>query len=178
MRIENNMQNPYYTNFGLYINVSGGQRNCAISANASIKSSTWIKDYGFTPITPSVNTCYVIGEKTTPNPFKIMALYKYSNGGIGLPKKSTVAFHLGISTSTSFAVKFSVFCRVESTASGYVLGRNTIISGMNTDEYPYIRNNNGGWESGKIGQATGDIDEFMLVFDGTSYNAYWLTHRN
>ena len=178
MRIENNMQNQYNTNLGIIINVSGGQRNCAISANASIKSSTWIKDYGFTSITPPLNTCYVIGEKTAPNPFRILALYNNTNSGIGLPKKSTVAFHLGIPNSEPFAVKCTILGRIGSTQSGYIVGRNTDIAGMNTDDYPYIRNNNGGWESRKIGQAAGDVDEFMLVYDGTSYQAHWLTHRN
>lgn len=178
MRIENNMQNQYNTNLGIIINVSGGQRNCAISANASIKSSTWIKDYGFTAITPPLNTCYVIGEKIAPNPFKILALYNNANSGIGLPKKSTVAFHLGIPNSEPFAVKCSILGRIGSTQSGYIVGRNTDIAGMDTDDYPYIRNNNGGWERHKIGQAAGDVDEFMLVYDGMSYQAHWLTHRN
>ncbi|NCB42921.1 MAG: hypothetical protein EOM59_09905 [Clostridia bacterium] len=50
---------------------------------------------------------------------------------------------------------------------------------MDNNSYPYILNNNAGHEMGKIGMGAGDIDEFMLVWDGSSnYNAYWLNHRN
>lgn len=178
MRVENNQSNSYYTNHGLMINVSGGQKNFAVSANAPIKTSKWVKGYAFRSVTPSVNSCVVVSETWADNPWLIIAKYIYSNSGIGLPKRETVASLLNIGTSTAFAVKITIIGHTDSTQNGYIVGRNTAIDGMNTASYPYIRNNNGGWEQSKIGHGKGDVDEFMLVYDGSSYNAYWINHRN
>lgn len=179
-RVENTRYNPYRTNLGTIINVSGAAHNIGISANCAINSSTWIKDYGFATINPATNNCQIIGDATNPNPFKIRAYYTNSNSGIGLPSRQSVARILAISTATAFAVKITIFGDTNSTVNGYIVGRNTVVGGMNDDKYPYIRNNDGGWQAGKIGHGKGDVDEFLLVYEGNSaqYNAYWLTHRN
>ncbi len=180
LRVENTQYNPWMTNLGIILNVSGAEQNIGLSANCALKTSTWMADYGFTTLHPSENSCILIGDATRPNPFKIRTYYTYSNSGIGLPSRQNVASILAISAATAFAVKITIFCETNSTKKGYIVGRNTVLDGMNDDQYPYIRNNDGDWQQGKIGQSKGDIDEFMLVYGGNSgqYNAYWLTHRN
>ena len=178
LRIENTQNNPWMTNLGMIINVANAAQNIGISANCAIKSSTWIKGYGFTLINPDTNTCRIIGDATKPNPFLVFGHYTYSNSGIGLPDRYSVANILGIGNSTSFAVKITIIGWMGCTQNGYIAGRNNVINGMNNARYPLIVDNNGNEQWGKIGQGKGDIDEFMLVWDGTNYYAYWLTHRN
>lgn len=49
---------------------------------------------------------------------------------------------------------------------------------MDTNQYPYRLNRNGGQETGKANMAAGDICEYLLVYDGGSnYFAYCLNWR-
>ena len=190
LRVVNKQDNPYDINYGALLDVSGGQRNYAVSANAPIKTATWTKGYGFHAVTPDANTCVVVSETWTGNPWLVIAKYDNSNGGVGLPKHSNVATLLNISADTPFAIKITIIAHAGSTSRGYVTGRLTqdskdYISGMDSAEYPYVRDNDGNHHNSKIEQAKGDIDEFMLVYYGkdgdgndTDYDAYWLTHRN
>jgi len=177
-RFENNISNPYMTNWGVIINVSGAAHNIGLYTNSAIISKTFAVGIGFTVETPAKNTCNIIGDATSPNPFLIMAKYIYDNSAIGLPTRYSVASILGIGTSTTFAVKFSVICHASSTKRGYIYGRNSSIKGMSGTQYPLIKDNNAGDLTGSIAQERGDIDEFMLVYDGSQYYAYWMTHMN
>lgn len=186
---ENKVSQPYSTNYGISVFVSGGLVNIALAAHGAVVSESYAVDYGIAKITPSVNTCLVPGDLTKPTIFKIMAKFIYSNSGIGLPTRDTVCEELGISSSgTPFAVRIVIICDRSSTQTGYVTGRNTFVTGknaagqttypMNTNQYPYRLNNNGGNETGKWNMAKGDIREFMLVWDGSSeYYAYLLNIR-
>lgn len=186
---ENKVSQPYNTNYGISVFVSGGLVNIALAAHGAVVSESYAVDYGIAKVTPSVNTCLVPGNLTKPTIFKIMAKFIYSNSGIGLPTRDTVCEELGISSSgTPFAVRIVIICDRSSTQTGYVTGRNTFVTGkneagqttypMNTNQYPYRLNNNGGNETGKWNMAKGDIREFMLVWDGSSeYYAYLLNIR-
>lgn len=186
---ENNVSQPYSTNYGISVFVSGGLVNIALAAHGAVVSESYAVDYGIAKVTPSVNTCLVPDDLTKPTIFKIMAKFIYSNSGIGLPTRDTVCEELGISRSgTPFAVRIVIICDRSSTQTGYVTGRNTFVTGknaagqttypMNTNQYPYRLNNNGGNETGKWNMAKGDIREFMLVWDGSSeYYAYLLNIR-
>lgn len=186
---ENKVSQPYSTNYGISVFVSGGLVNIALAAHGAVVSESYAVDYGMAKVTPSVNTCLVPGDLTKPTIFKIMAKFIYSNSGIGLPTRDTVCEELGISSSgTPFAVRIVIICDRSSTQTGYVTGRNTFVTGknaagqttypMNTNQYPYRLNNNGDNETGKWNMAKGDIREFMLVWDGSSeYYAYLLNIR-
>lgn len=181
-RFTNSTPNPYGTNYGLLLNVSGGLTNIALSAKGNIITDTVMESYGIAKITPSVNTCHIPGDLTKPTPLRIVAKFLYSNSGIGLPTRSTIREILGIGTTDSFAVRFTMVVDPNSTQTGYICGRNTFIKSnnknvMDTDQYPYRRNNNGGYESGKANMAAGDICEYLLVYDGSQYNAYCLNFR-
>lgn len=184
-RFENKTPNSYMTNYGIFITVTGGAYNIALSAVGDIVCKGMITSYPFATVTPTTNNCHIPGDMTEGGLHTIIARFRYSNSGVGLPSRYSISSKLGISSSTPFAFKVTVIGSYECTQNGYVCGRNTFVknssggNAMDDNRYPYILNNNAGHEMGKIGMGAGDIDEFMLVWDGSSnYNAYWLNHRN
>lgn len=107
-----------------------------------------------------------------------LAHFKNSGGGIGFPTRDNVTDFLAITKGSTFAVPFIVIGAADSTQTGFIRGRNTDYNGtMNTNQYAYRLNNNGGTETGKMNLSKGDIAEFMLVYDGTNYYAYLLNNR-
>lgn len=177
-RFSNETPNSYGTNYGILISVKNALNNIALAVTGDVVVNGAINSYPYTQITPAVNTIHIPGDLTKPTMFTILAKFTNSNSGIGFPTRSAVANKLSIGSSTPFAVKMTIICSVDSTQSGYIRGRNTETSGMNTTQYAQRINNNGGVETGKLGMEKGDIDEFMLVWDGSNYRAYHLSHRN
>lgn len=184
-RFTNSTPNSYGTNYGLLLSVTGGLTNIALTATGAIVSNTYIESYGFLKITPTINTCHIPGDMSKPTLFRVLAKFTNSNSGIGLPTRGSIATVLGIGTNTAFAVRFTMVVDRSSTQTGYITGRNTFVknsnggNAMDTSQYPYRRNNNGGYESGKANMAAGDICEYLLVYDGNGgeYNAYCLNFR-
>lgn len=176
-RFTNSTPNSYGTNYGLLINVSGAQQNIGIISNGAVVCNSYITDYGISKLTPSANTCFVPGDKTKPNLFKLLVSFVNDNAGVGLPTRTSVCSVLGISSSTAFAVRITIICDRSSSKIGYVCGRNTFVDNgtMNSNYYPYMLNQNADNQTGKWNMARGDTREFMLVWDGSSnYYAYLL----
>lgn len=176
-RFTNSTPNSYGTNYGLLINVSGAQKNIGIVSNGAVVCNSYITDYGISKLTPSANTCFVPGDATKPNLFKLLVSFVNDNAGIGLPTRTSVCSVLGISSSTAFAVRITIICDRSSSKTGYVCGRNTFVNNgtMNSNYYPYMLNQNADNQTGKWNMARGDTREFMLVWDGSSnYYAYLL----
>lgn len=176
-RFTNSTPNSYGTNYGLLINVSGAQQNIGIVSNGAVVCNSYITDYGISKLTPSANTCFVPGDKTKPNLFKLLVSFVNDNSGVGLPTRISVCSVLGISSSTAFAVRITIICDRSSSKTGYVCGRNTFVGNgtMNSNYYPYMLNQNADNQTGKWNMARGDTREFMLVWDGSSnYYAYLL----
>lgn len=176
-RFANSTPNSYGTNYGLLINVSGAQQNIGIVSNGAVVCNSYITDYGISKLTPSANTCFVPGDITKPNLFKLLVSFVNDNAGVGLPTRTSVCSVLGISSSTAFAVRITIICDRSSSKTGYVCGRNTFVDNgtMNNNYYPYMLNQNADNQTGKWNMARGDTREFMLVWDGSSnYYAYLL----
>lgn len=176
-RFTNSTPNSYGTNYGLLINVSGAQQNIGIVSNGAVVCNSYITDYGISKLTPSANTCFVPGDATKPNLFKLLVSFVNNNAGVGLPTRTSVCSVLGISSSTAFAVRITIICDRSSSKTGYVCGRNTFVDNgtMNNNYYPYMLNQNADNQTGKWNMARGDTREFMLVWDGSSnYYAYLL----
>lgn len=176
-RFTNSTPNSYGTNYGLLINVSGAQQNIGIVSNGAVVCNSYITDYGISKLTPSANTCFIPGDKTKPNLFKLLVSFVNDNAGVGLPTRTSVCSVLGISSSTAFAVRITIICDRSSSKTGYVCGRNTFVDNgtMNSNYYPYMLNQNADNQTGKWYMARGDTREFMLVWDGSSnYYAYLL----
>ena len=177
-RFSNETYNSYGTNYGILISVKNALNNLALAVTGDVVVNGAINSYPYTQITPAVDTIHIPGELTTPTMFNIIAKFTNRNSGIGFPTRGSIASKLNISSSTPFAVKMIIICSADSTQTGYIRGRNTETSGMSTTQYAQRINNNGGVETGKLNMAAGDIGEFMLVWDGSNYRAYWLNHRN
>lgn len=175
-RFTNKTPNAYGTNYGLLVEVSGALNNHAIVATGNITGSQ-ILPTAFADITPAVNTCYIPGDLTNGGFSRILFHAKNSNAGIGLPTRYAVQEALGLASSGKFWFHITIICAADSTQTGYVIGRNSTISGMSGTQYPRRLNNNGGYEQSKFNIAAGDIVEFMLVYDGSEYNAYLLNSR-
>ena len=176
-RFTNSTPNNYGTNYGLLINVSGAQQNIGIVSNGAVVCNSYITDYGISKLTPSANMCFVPGDATKPNLFKLLVSFVNDNAGVGLPTRTSVCSVLGISSSTAFAVRITIICDRSSSKTGYVCGRNTFVGNgtMNNNYYPYMLNQNADNQTGKWNMARGDTREFMLVWDGSSnYYAYLL----
>lgn len=183
-RFTNTQPQTWGTNYGLFVSVSGAPVNIAMSAKGNIVTDSLIEAYGIGKITPSVNTCHIPGELTKPTPLRIIAKFIYSNSGVSFPTRGSIATILGISNTTAFAVRFTMVVDKTSTQTGYICGRNTFVknsngtNAMDTNQYPYRLNQNGGQETGKANMAAGDICEYLLVYDGGSnYFAYCLNWR-
>lgn len=184
-RFDNSTPNSWGTNYGLLVNVTGALTNLAIVAKGGIITDSYMESYGFLKITPAINTCHIPGDMSKPTIFRVLAKFTNSNSGIGLPTRGSIATVLGLETNTAFAVRFTMVVDRSSTQTGYITGRNTFVknsnggNAMDTSQYPYRRNNNGGYESGKANMAAGDICEYLLVYDGNGgeYNAYCLNFR-
>lgn len=183
-RFTNSTPNPYLTNYGILINVSGALVNLGIVSNGAIVSNSYIVDYGIAKLTPPSNKCLVPGDATKPTLFKLMPRFIYSNSGIGLPRRDSICTVLGISNSKAFAVRIVIICDRTSTQTGYVCGRNQFVKNssggneMDSNYYPYRMGNNADTDMGKWNMAKGDIREFLLVWDGSSdYYAYLLNIR-
>ncbi len=182
-RFTNSQPQTWGTNYGIFVNVSGTPVNIAMSAKGNIVTDSLIEAYGIGKVTPSVNTCHIPGELTKPTPLRIIAKFIYSSSGVAFPTRSSIATVLGISNTDTFAVRFTMVVDRSSTQTGYICGRNTFVkntngtNAMDTNQYPYRLNQNGGYETGKANMAAGDICEILLVYDGVNYFAYCLNWR-
>jgi len=181
-RFENNSINSFGTNFGIQIKVTGAHYNTAIETVGNIITHEGIiENNTFTTINPDENQCYQLNYVT--NFQTILATFNNNNSGIGLPSRSYVDSVFNIDSSTPFKFKVTIICSVDSTQQGYVIGRNSIINNstgyyMNNEYYPIRLDNNGNEQNGKMNLGKGDIVEFMLIFNGSTYYAYELQHRD
>lgn len=176
-------EESYGTNFGVIIDVSGGLHNLAISANGNIVSSNLNTEYGLKVITLSANT--VTHEQYDQSTYLIKSTV--DSGHICLPDRREVQNSLGIGSSETFSVRIRIIAHAENTKNFYVQGRNTAIyretDGVKTyfldkDIYPYRLDNNGVRQlTDGLSMGPGDITEYQLVYDGTTYNAYLLNNR-
>ena len=176
-RFSNTESNSNGTNYGLLVSVRNATNNLAIVTSGDIVANGAINSYVYSTITPAYNTVHIPGELTSPTMFNIIAKFTNKDSGIGLLTRSSIVSKLNISYSTPFAVKMTIICSADSTKTGFVIGRNTIIGDMDTNQYPYRLNNDASVDTGKTNLAKGDVIEFMLVWDNVNYRAYELNRR-
>jgi len=168
------------TNYGMLVSVSGGAYNIALAANGNIVSDGLVSSYKVKTITLNANT---VSLATFDSPVWLIKC-KTSDSHIALPEKYDVQRQLGIGTNTPFSVRITIIGDASSTVAFKVQGRNTSMHDsnnlyfLNSDRYPYRLNNNAQQQlTDGLSIGAGDIAEFQLVFDGTTYNAYYLNNR-
>ncbi|GHT09178.1 hypothetical protein FACS189426_06790 [Bacteroidia bacterium] len=167
-------------NIAAYFAATAGTYNNAIFAAAGdiVAANGYNISNKIITLNPEANTVITPGVGTPSSEFNILAKFTNSNSGIGLPTRDSICQYLGIGTNTPFAVRIIIICSADSTVNGTIWGRNTTVSGMSTTQYAQRLNNNGDVQTGGLAMGKGDIDEYMLVWDGTNYRAYWLGHMN
>ena len=179
-RFENTEQNTLGTNYGILVYAENAENNIAVAAKGNIISDSLCGSYGYRPIDMSANT--VTHRPFDANTWIIKCTVDDSH--IALPDKNDVRGKLGIGTTTPFSVRITIIAAAGNTKNFKVQGRNTSIKNssdikfLDYDRYPYRLDNNGNQQlTDGLSMGAGDIAEFQLVFDGTTYNAYLLNYR-
>lgn len=172
------------TNYGIIIDVSGAWNNIAVSAKGNIVTNNVNTEYGVKTITLSANT--VSQEKFDQSTWLIKCTV--DKGHICLPSYDDVRSALGIGENTPFSVRLRIIGDVSCTKTFRVQGRNTELFKMVNNEkyffldiadYPYRLDNNAVKQlTDGLEMAAGDVAEFQLVYDGATYNAYFVSHRS
>lgn len=176
-------KNTYGTNVGVLIDVEGGQTNIALSAKGNIVSNSLNVEYGISVITLKDNTV----SNSTYVHKTILVKNSADDAHICLPARDAVQAELGIGSGDAFCVSLRIIADAANTKNFNVQGRNTAIyseaNGVKTyfldkDIYPYRLDNNGVKQlTSGLPMGPGDITEYQLVYDGTTYNAYLLNNR-
>lgn len=178
-RFETKATSDYGNSYGLLITIKEPTygRAYAIRAKGAIISDSFIVNYGYCDITPMTRHITSPGDTTKPNPFIVLAHFTNPDAGLTFPTRNTISDYLNISPGSRFAVKYTVIAAADSTQAGWIRGRNSQISDMDSPQYPYIIYNNSELITGNLTMAKGDVAEFMLVYDGSNYFAYTLNYR-
>lgn len=169
------------TNYGVLVSVSGALRNIALAGTGNIITDTLMSSYKMKTVTLKANT--VTTETFDSNVWVVKCTTSGSH--IALPRRSEVQGQLGIASSTPFSVRITILGDASTTTAFEVQGRNTAIKDsdgnyfLNNDQYPYRLNNSAdSMTASGLAMSAGDIVEFQLIYDGTTYNAYYLNNRS
>lgn len=142
-------------------------------ASMSIKGD--VNEYAFTQLNPSANS-YVSIADDSPSINMVILKSTHTNSGFILPPRPIVCSRLGISSTDTFRLKFTIIADADSTEDGLLYGRTTDIAGANLSTIPQRLNTVGQPETGALQMARGDSLEYLLVYDGINYRAYELRH--
>ena len=176
--------------YGLYVHASATNKAAlwavgakAIQADGNVVVTgdvvaTRLHETSFASISPSAGSVTILSSSTAGNIHKLHLKFTADNATIGLPSKETINALLGQSSGTSFCFDIDIVCSVSSTTTGYIRGRNTEISSMNSASYPYLAFADGSTSSNKYAIGKGDCIRITLVYDGTGYYAYLSNIQN
>jgi hypothetical protein len=172
---------PYATNYGLSIIAKNAAYNLALIAQGNVVSQGLVTSSKMWQVT--LNSGEVnIDEQFDCNVWLVKCTA--SNSHIALPRRSTVRRQLGLEDGKPFSVRIVIIADAASTASFKVQGRNTQIYDANNTyfldsaQYPYRLDNSGKQcVTDGLSLSAGDVAEFQLVYDGETYNAYYLNYR-
>lgn len=186
-RFENTEVNELGTNYAILVYAENAESNIAIKAVGNIACDSLNTSYGYRPIDMIANT--VVHRRFDANTWIIKS--SVDGGHICLPDRYEVQDKLGIGRSQPFSVRITIIADAANTKGFKIEGRNnndvfsladdgkTKVYFLDKDIYPYRLNNNAQQQvSTGLEMGAGDIAEFQLVYDGTTYNAYLLNHRS
>lgn len=181
----NHFVNSLGTNYGLHIDVSNGANNIAMFGNGNVVFDGLMQSYNYKQYTFTSNNQVHFPSYVSE---KIVVKYNYSNCYFVLPAKSVIYTVLGlvngINNNTPFAVDLTVIIDADSLYTGYIYGRNSEYSYVdsntgytvypcNSTDYPVLTN----WNAvtlTKIERSKGDSMKFTLVYNGSTYRAYMI----
>lgn len=86
-----------------------------------------------------------------------------------LPTRQNIQDALGIGSADKFAVLLHYFTKYTSGGSIFLYGRTSDISGANTEQYPYLYDQNGNNTRRQLYK--GDSAQVLVVYDGYNFFA-------
>jgi len=99
-----------------------------------------------------------------------------SSAPVIMPQHTFFRDQLGLGKTEKFAITMKM-AYVGASNSVAIWGRNTNFSDQNTNDFPYMWNNNGSYSlsSAIVTLAKGDVAEFVFIYDGTTYYAIFVS---
>jgi hypothetical protein len=182
-KLINSTPNSLGKNYGCYIKVNNADYNIALFGEGNIGFNGNIQGYKYVDITPPKSTVTILSYKSSTVIVKLIN----DASGIGLPSRLEVAGQLVIPTEIPtggtikdicFSVSLKIIISADSTKKGYVYGRNTSITGMGNEKYPWLIDPDGNVITSGLAREAGDSYTFELVYDGTNYRAYITSQSN
>lgn len=171
---ENSMLNTYMTNYGIMVKVSGAAYNIAMHATGDVVVNGLNVGYKLDALTTKASTYHFLGYTGEV----LVVTCKTDTSWLVFPDRYSVAYHLGIGSSTKFSVPFKVIISADSTKNCQLWGRTADYSALNKTDLPYRMSADGGSYNDGHSMAKGDTICYQLVYDGSTYRAYLMTHSN
>lgn len=171
---ENSMLNTYMTNYGIMVKVSGAAYNIAMHATGDVVVNGLNVGYKLDALTTKASTYHFLeytGEV-------LVVTCKTYTSWLVFPDRYSVAYHLGIGSSTKFSVPFKIIISADSTKHCQLWGRTANYYALNKTDLPYRMSADGGSYNSGHSMAKGDTICYQLVYDGSTYRAYLMTHSN
>ena len=171
---ENSMLNTYMTNYGIMVKVSGAAYNIAMHATGDVVVNGLNVGYKLDALTTKASTYHFLGYTGEV----LVVTCKTDTSWLVFPDRYSVAHHLGIGSSTKFSVPFKVIISADSTKNCQLWGRTANYDALNKTDLPYRMSAEGGSYNSGHSMAKGDTICYQLVYDGSTYRAYLMTHSN
>lgn len=171
---ENSMLNTYMTNYGIMVKVSGAAYNIAMHATGDVVVNGLNVGYKLDALTTKASTYHFLGYTGEV----LVVTCKTDTSWLVFPDRYSVAYHLGIGSSTKFSVPFKVIISADSTKNCQLWGRTANYDALNKTNLPYRMSAEGGSYNSGHSMAKGDTICYQLVYDGSTYRAYLMTHSN
>lgn len=168
----NNMSNSYYTNVGVQIVVENAAYNLALIAKGDVSVNGMVVGYKYKYLTTQASTYHFLAYDND----NVVVICNTAISWVALPDRYSVANHLGISSTTYFSVPFKVIVAANSSNTMKLCGRSASYSSLNKSSLPYMLNENGSAYNPGVDMAAGDVFVVQLVYNGSTYYAYKVSH--
>lgn len=174
---ENTRVESLGTNYGVYINVANAAYNIALGVSSGDSIFNGLMVSRKLSVVKAVANSFV--ELAYDSQVQLIDC-KVDTCILKLPRRTSVASHLGISSSTYFAVPLTIVGKYQTSGAKEfaVIGRSESYTQTNNSYYPYRLDNNASKQSGYMAMDEGDVCTFQLVYNENGYFAYEIQHRS
>lgn len=164
------------TNYGVIIDVENAAYNIALGVTGNVSVKGLGVECKHKVTTAQASSWHEIGYDAST----VIINCTVDTAWFILPDRNEVARQLGIGTSTPFSVPLTIIGRYQSSGAKEfkIIGRSSSYTQTNYAKYPYRLNNNAVRQEGLLAMNEGDVVRFQLVYDGSNYFAYTLSHSS
>ena len=172
----NTQQNTYGRNYGIIIDVENAAYNLALGVTGNVSVDGLSVERKHKVMTAQASTWHEIGYDAST----VIINCTVDTAWFILPSRYVVADQLGIGSSTPFSVPLTIIGRYQTSGAKEfkIIGRSSSYTQTNYAKYPYRLNNNAVRQEGLLAMNEGDVVRLQLVFDGSNYFAYMLSHAS